>query len=231
MNTNGTAGPYGLRPSEEGISVKGFLKGLGAIVVVLLVIIAVEVGGLHSSLAALREQASTAQLAMDRMQLHLDTTNVAELYQDTVQVSTVLSRVDNELSTWPWDVARLVPVVGEDVDTARDLVSILKDFFTKSMPALKSLEGVAQDASNMGEVIETAGGVPGLVDQAQALTDAVTYAKQRIQDLPEAHVPELRDLVSTVGDKLAQVDEELGASRTALSLVDGAVNFVTGGGK
>ena len=96
---------------------------------------------------------------------------------------------------------------------------------------LHHVEGVAQDASNMGEVIETAGGVPGLVDQAQALTDAVTYAKQRIQDLPEAHVPELRDLVSTIGDKLTQVDEELGASRTALSLVDGAVNFVTGGGK
>lgn len=209
-------------------------KAVLAIVVLLIAAVVAYGVVLYSSIERLTAIGST----IDAQAAALETTLASQsLAAD--DVATALATVDDiqlniadlsaELARWEWEVARYIPVYGEDVDTARSLLAIVERLGTN---AIDPVAAVVDQILELPEGFEALAQVPTLLDEAadvlSSATDEVARASVALDLLPAFHIAELNDvagdfkgLVVQLNEVLAELEPYLGAYSSLKDLLTG----------
>lgn len=119
----------------------------------------------------------------------------------TTSLNAIVSNVNDinaEVSSPLWTAATLIPVIGEDVRSVQTLGTVASDLVNDALvPVATSLSGTGlssllQDGSVNVELIRTV---------SSSVSDAIPVIQSSvdtISSLPEAHIPQLRDVLEQV---------------------------------
>ena len=119
----------------------------------------------------------------------------------TTSLNAIVSNVNDinaEVSSPLWTAATLIPVIGEDVRSVQTLGTVASDLVNDALvPVATSLSGTGlssllQDGSVNVELIRTV---------SSSVSDAIPVIQNSvdtISSLPEAHIPQLRDVLEQV---------------------------------
>lgn len=126
---------------------------------------------------------------------------------DTIVEKT--ASIDAEVHTPLWNLATFVPVVGEDIrsvqtlgDAASDLVSGALVPVTRSISGMK-LSDLLQDGTVNVELVRA------LSASLSDATPVIKSSADTIAGLPEAHVPQLADILTKIQDPLSKAQDTI----------------------
>lgn len=116
------------------------------------------------------------------------------------------AHINAEVHTPLWEVAGVIPVVGEDVRSVQTLGEVASDLVNDALvPIARSVSGM-----KLSEIIQD-GSIN--VDMIQALSSSVNDALpviqssvQTITELPEAHIPQLKSVLDSVQGPLGEAE-------------------------
>lgn len=121
---------------------------------------------------------------------------------DTIVEKT--ASIDAEVHTPLWNLATLVPVVGEDIRSAQTLGDAASDLVNEALvPVTKSISGM-----KLSDLLQDGTVNVGLVQAlSTSLSDASPVIKSSadtIAGLPEAHIPQLADILTKIQEPLSK---------------------------
>lgn len=194
---------------------RGRVVAIVVAVVVAVVLVAAGTFGalLYRSAMTVRDRASSVIAQASTLEEALESDDEEAL---SSVVDTIVAHVDvinDEVSTPLWDVATLVPVVGEDIRSVQTLGSAAYTLVNEALvPIADSVSGVSlsnliQDGAINVDLVRT------LSDSVEGAIPVVRSSVETITSLPEAHIPQLQEVLS-------EVQEPLGELQSALDLVE-----------
>lgn len=161
----------------------------------------------------------SAQRVMDDARLVVDTGkgmtkklksgDSAALAADARTIADAASRMSAEMDGPAWTIASVLPVVGDDVRAARQLVGVLDDVSSGAIvPVTSDLE-----AANAGKLVQDgAVNVDALSTLATSVSEATPVIEQACADVEAigpTHIGQLTELVDTAKSACATVDSGL----------------------
>lgn len=121
---------------------------------------------------------------------------------DTIVEKTAL--INAEVHTPLWDVAALIPVVGEDIKSVQTLGRVATELVNEALvPVSSSLSGmklsdIIQDGSiNVGLIQALSSSLDGAMPVIEASIDTIA-------ELPEAHVPQIAEVLGSVQEPVRE---------------------------
>lgn len=145
--------------------------------------------------------------------------NTDSLSATADRVVTLSDEIEATVHGTLWDMATYIPVYGTDVKSAQtlsDTLSLLANDALK--PLADSLQGVSLSGLFSNKRIN--------IEKLTALTDALTpiipvieNAADTVEDLPEAHVAQVRDYITKVREPLSAIDGILEDAEALLPLL------------
>ena len=121
---------------------------------------------------------------------------------DTIVEKTAL--INAEVHTPLWDVAALIPVVGEDIRSVQTLGRVATELVNEALvPVSSSLSGmklsdIIQDGSiNVGLIQALSSSLDGAMPVIEASIDTIA-------ELPEAHVPQVAEVLGSVQEPVRE---------------------------
>lgn len=192
-----------------------------AVVVGIVVAFVLVVGGvvgvmLYRSAMTVKASASTLMAQVDPLKESIKSGDEAALRDS---VSTIVAETDTikrEVSTPLWSVASFIPVVGEDVNSVRTLGNVAYDLVNDALvPITNDLAGVSLSSLFQDGVVNV-GLIQTISDSVSNSLPTIKSAVDTISGLPEAHIPQLREVldrvqgpVSEAGGMIDQVEPAL----------------------
>ena len=188
-----------------------------AIVVGVVLVALLAVGGvagftLYRSAMTVKDNASALMAQAGTLEDSLMSGDSAALSAAVEEISAKADAINEEVHTPLWNVAALIPVVGEDVRSAQTLgstaVRLVDDALVPVTQGLSgmSLSSLVQDGAVNVDLLRTI---------SASLTDALPVIEESvdtISSLPDAHIPQLREV-------LGKVQEPISGLRGAISQV------------
>ena len=186
-------------------------KKVGIVVGVVLAVLLV-VGGttgflLYRSAMSVKAQASELMAQAEPMKEALKSGDAETLDSSVGTVQESMALINAEVHTPLWTFASYIPVVGEDVRSVQRLgeagAALVNDAL---VPVANAVSG-----TGLGDLFQD--GVVN-VDLVRAISDSVSAALptiessiEEISSLPEAHIPQLREVLSKVQDPLVSASD------------------------
>ena len=140
----------------------------------------------------------------------------------TTSLNAIVSNVNDinaEVSSPLWTAATLIPVIGEDVRSVQTLGTVASDLVNDALvPVATSLSGTGlssllQDGSVNVELIRAV---------SSSVSDAIPVIQSSvdtISSLPEAHIPQLRDVLEQVQGPVSEAQGLVGQIEPILNLL------------
>ena len=214
-----------MAPKDAGSASSGQARRRGArgvaLVAAIVLAVLVAVGGtcaflLYRSATVVRAEASELTAVVDPLKEALKSGDEAAINDAVGAVEKSVSVINDEIHGPLWSLASLVPVVGQDVRSAQTLGEVgsqMVDEVLVPVAAAVSGTGVSGLVSEGAVDVETLREVTGvLVDAIPAIREAA----RTVSELPEATVPQLREILGRVQEPLGELEV----------LLDGAQPFL-----
>lgn len=116
------------------------------------------------------------------------------------EIASEVSSMNDTLNGIPWQIASLVPVVGQDVQSARTLVSEADRLCQFALiPACDSLADVKL-SNLMTDGAVNVDLLQSLVSTLQNISPVIQQSAETIEALPEAHIGKVGELITKVQD-------------------------------
>lgn len=192
------------RPSRRGRTV--------AVVIGVIVALVLVVGGtvgfmFYRSAMGVRAEASELMAQASTLKESLKSGDAEALASSVQTISEKAAYIDAEVHTPLWGVVSAVPVIGEDVRSLQTLGSVATDLVDNALvPIANSVSGMS-----LSEIFSD-GTVN--IDLVTAVSESFTSAAPVIQrsmetisSLPEAHIPQVREVLERIQEPVAQVDD------------------------
>lgn len=192
---------------------------LGVVLAVLLV-----VGGtcgflLYRSAMTVRAQAAELMDQVDPMKEALKSGDAAVLDASVGTVQENMAAINAEVHSPLWTLASFLPVVGEDVRSVQSLGEAGEALVNDALvPVASTVSGTGLSDLLKDGVVN--------VDLIRSVSDAVSGAIPTIQSsvetissLPEAHIPQLRDVLSRVQEPVASASGLIDQIEPVLQLI------------
>lgn len=187
------------------------------LVVVLLLVVFGGIEGflLFNSVKTIKNDANVALSSVDSIKTAAKSGDAATLTRVASDINVSAHNIQNELASPAWTVASLVPVLGEDVKSVRTLGDVLVDLSDNALTPLASNSDVLKLSNLMSA---GAVNVPVFEQLASALQQAAPVIQRSgatLEALPEAHLPQVRDVMSNVTSKMTTASDAV----TKLNLI------------
>lgn len=196
--------------SPRGKRVSPFRILLRVVLLLLLVygvVLGVSANKIYGTYQHAMEEYDAYEKAMDEIDIEAAMASVHSMATD-------IAIMENESNMWQWELASHVPVLGEDVSCAQQLISIADRLANKALlPTLEAAEDALGDLSKVGEVVD-------------ALMHARTVVKtcnDYVNKLPTSHFDGLNEVTSKVKEIINTVNETF----DNLSIVLDVANILT----
>ena len=198
-------------------------KKVGIVVGIVLAVLLVAGGTsgflLYRSAMTVKAEASELMAQVDPMKEALKSGDSATLDASVGTVQEKMAAINAEVHTPLWTLASYVPVVGEDVRSVQKLGEAGSALVDDALvPVAGSLAGAGLDTLLQDGVVN--------VDLIRSIADAVSGAIPTIQSsvetitsLPEAHIPQLREVLSQVQEPLASASSLIDQIEPVLQLI------------
>lgn len=168
--------------------------------VFMLVLVACGTAGfmLYRSAMAVRDDASAIMAQASTLTESIKNGDEAGLASS---VNTIVEKTDSinaQVNTPLWDLATFIPVVGEDIKSVQTLGSVASDLVNEALvPIADSISGM-----KLSELLQDGAVNVDLIRAvSSSLSDAapvIQSSLETIASLPEAHIPQLRDVLERV---------------------------------
>ncbi len=198
------------------------------VVVVLVVAAGVEGYLLRSSAQRVKEKASEAMSSVSGYMGAVKTGDATQLTSSAQAVSASARELQAELATTPWNIAAVVPVIGEDVRSVRTIGDVLVDVSENAMEPLAGNAGVMNLSHLMGNGsvnVDVLQQVTSAIDEA---TPVIQRSANAIRNLPKAHIPQVANVLEAAREAVVGADEALGHASPLLPYL---YNMLGGGGQ
>ena len=200
----------------------GTINPIAIVAVVLLALIIVFGVSLAVSANRALGLATQAREAFSEASTNLEDGKYEEAYAKARSAVDSVSALPQELEGPQWSIASVLPVLGTDVQMAREMSSIAGKLADEAAtPVFDQWDSITQTLSQ-DDAISDAGQLVALLEKnLSQFADTLTHAKQvvleceqRANALPTAHIgqlndaaSELRDTLTTIGDMLRTFDQ------------------------
>lgn len=195
------------RGGGNGGSHRGRTVGIAVAVVLAAVLVAVGTAGvmLYRSAMSVRDRASTIMAQASTLTDALQSGDNEGLSSSVGVIVENTNAINNEVNSTLWDLATYIPVVGEDIRSVQTLGTAAHSLVNGALvPITNNISGMSlsdllQDGAVNIEMVRTlSSSVSDALPVIQGSIDTITA-------LPEAHIPQLRDILSRVQEPLQQV--------------------------
>ncbi|WP_158096087.1 DUF4012 domain-containing protein [Olsenella sp. An188] len=192
---------------------------IGVVLAVLLVAVGTCGVFLYRSAMSVKNSASVIMAQASTLKDSLKNGDESGL---TTSLNAIVSNVNDinaEVSSPLWTAATLIPVIGEDVRSVQTLGTVASDLVNDALvPVATSLSGTGlssllQDGSVNVELIRTV---------SSSVSDAIPVIQSSvdtISSLPEAHIPQLRDVLEQVQGPVSEAQGLVGQIEPILNLL------------
>lgn len=199
------------------------------ILIVALVLITLVVGAcvegyvMFGSALGLR---SKAQATMDSLRVYVDSAKRGDqekLVQSAQEVHESAHEIQREVSSLPWLIASVVPVVGSDVRSARTLVDVLVNVSDEVIvplaqgTELMSLSNLMQDSAVNMRSLED------LASVVRKIEPVMSASSKTLESLPPAHIEQVgsiieraREAITVASDAVLRISPLIGDLPTLL---------------
>lgn len=167
---------------------------------------------LARSASSLKSQASGALAQLASVQSSVESYDFDAASASAQALSDSADAMLRELDSPLWGAASALPVVGSDVEGARELVELLQD---ASANALVPLTGALAETPIQTLVVDKTidlEALTGLLSTVQEVAPAMQRCADAAAALPEMHVEQLSSAADTAKEKLGQVNEAFQAA-------------------
>lgn len=184
-------------------------RTVGIVIAVILVALLVAGGTmgvmLYQSAMGVRDNASHILSQANVLKEGLENGDEEALTSSMGVIVEKTNEVNAEVHSSLWNVATLIPVVGEDIRSVQTLGSSAHSLVNDALvPIVSNLSGfslseIFQDGVVNVSLIET------LSNALSSAMPVIQNAASEISALPEAHIPQLRDVLSRVQEPIGEV--------------------------
>ena len=194
----------------------GILRLVIMVVVAYVVVLGVSAFGIYRSY-------QTAAPAFDSLEDAINRNDYPSAKQHAEVASTAIKEINEGLKGMQWDIARNIPVIGEDVRIGTEAASVAEELVTEAI--LPVLEGASGLTSNIAELdlVGTLTAAPGAVSALQSMRETLNDCGARADALPVSHFP----FINGVSDKLREVTTETSQKLDAIDGLLGVADVVT----
>ena len=209
-------------------------------VVVVLVLIVALGGSLAVSASRAHGLVENAREAFVAARASLDEGNFEDAYASARSAAENVSALPKELEGPQWSIAAVLPVLGTDVQTAREMSSIAGKLADEAvLPVFDQWDSITQELTGRDLLHEGGQVATFLSEELPKFGETLAHAEQtvyecegRANNLPETHFSqlndaerELKDAMASVGDMLRSIDQMV-AEFDPASLLGEALNRI-----
>ena len=142
------------------------------------------------------------------------------------KASATVSDLRSQMQGPLWGVAEWVPVLGQDVKTARALVDTLAGLVDGALvPVSQALSTVELDrlvvADGSGQIQFDVAAIQAVADAVRQAAPALDEAASAVGDMGETHIAQLTEAVDTAKEKIAPLAGELDEVSSLLEVLPG----------
>ena len=183
------------------------------IVAALLVAVGVLGVSLALSTSSIMGKMDQIQEASERLDTEMGDFDFTAVASRIEEISSLWGDVADETSEWQWQVARSIPVLGEDVTSLQSAASIADRLSNEAVAPvtaqLKVLsEGFDTDVfSIIDNKISQLGDLIAVFSEARAV---VSECRTEADALPQAHLTQVNEVVKTLKEEVDSIDDVLG---------------------
>lgn len=200
-------------------------KRTGLIVaIVVIVCLIVGVGGYGAALALsakdMKAQASGILSTVNEVQTAITGQDFAGAAQSATKLQASAKTLDEALSSPLWNVAGMIPVIGEDVKSAQTIADVLTDAsdnaivpLTQSLVQTPPSECIGQDGSLNITAIST------LLGSIQSCAPTMQRCADELNALPSMHIEQLEKMLRPAKDKLANINSTFQQANTFAPII------------
>lgn len=192
---------------DSGGSRRGRIVALVIVAVLAVILVAGGTMGfmLYQSAMQVKDDASAVMAQASTLSDGLKGGNAEELSDSVGVVVEKVNAINEEVHTPLWDFATIIPVVGEDIRSVQTLGSAAHSLVNDALvPVTNSISGMKlSDLFQDGAV--NVGLIQAISGSLSAATPVIQESLAQISSLPEAHIPQLRDVLSRVQEPISQV--------------------------
>lgn len=180
-------------------------------IVAALVVIAMAAGilglAVYQSYQRIQGQADQAMSVVGSFKESLTSGDAEGLTSSAEAISDAVHAVDNELDGLCWQVAEIIPVIGQDVSSVQTIVDVLVDLVDNAMgPVVESVKGIQLSELMIHGTINVSL-IRQLSDTVQLVVPVLTHSADTVSALPEAHVEQLGSVLNQVTDGIVQAGD------------------------
>ena len=192
---------------------------IGAIVALVLIVGSVAGVMLYGSAMTIKASAETLMGQVDPLKEGLKTGDEAVLQSAVDTIVSETDAINGELSKPVWSMASLIPVIGEDVRSVQTLGSVASDLVNEALvPIADDLAGLQLSSLFQDGVVN----VSLIQEISSSIDDALPVIESSvdtISSLPEAHIPQLREILDRVQGPMKEAGGLLEQIQPALDLL------------
>lgn len=154
----------------------------------------------------------------------IEALDVEAAYADVNAVAQYLTDLDQETHSWQWNLARRLPVIGEDVGLVQDMVflyrALANDAVVKSLLPVEDLIGTTEASDFLAVIKEKLGQVSDLTDALVESKEVVSSCADAASQLPASHFDALNDQVDKLKKITSEANAQLSNFGSLLSVTD-----------
>ncbi len=182
--------------------------------VLLAMLVAVGVLGVSLSLSAssIMQKVESANEASERLDTEIGQLDVQAARATIEDISKTWNEVNEESHQWQWQIARYVPVVGEDVDCVQRAAAIADRLSNAAvMPVVEQLEQLGEgfDTDFFTMIDNKFTQLGDLATVVSTSREVVGACRDEADALPTPHLTQVNELVAGLKEQLTSVDDAL----------------------
>ena len=182
--------------------------------VLLAMLVAVGVLGVSLSLSAssIMQKVESANVASERLDTEIGQFDMQAARATIEEISRTWDEVNEESHQWQWQIARYVPVVGEDVDCVQRAASIADRLSNAAvMPVVEQLEqlGEGLDTDFFTLIDNKLTQLGNLATVVGTSREVVGACRDEADTLPTPHLTQINELVAGLKEQVTSVDDAL----------------------
>ncbi|MDO4536650.1 MAG: hypothetical protein Q4B54_00665 [Coriobacteriales bacterium] len=206
----------------------GIIKTLFTLIIVALL---VEAGFVGWSAWQIKGKGEAMREAYSSYEAQVDNGNYEGALASMRTVASSVQGINQELKGWQWQLAGMVPVLGEDVTCAQKASQISDNLVSQALlPVIQKVENLFGEASteDLLSVLSTK------MDQAGELVSAIEQARTVVEScrsqalaLPTTHFPELNQAIAQLQQVLVEANKNFDEFSGLIDLASSAKDFAS----
>ncbi len=189
---------------------KKHTKLIIVLVIVLVLLALIGVGGftLYNSAKALKSEASSVMQDVSKIQSSITDGKYEDASKYANNIATTSATMKQEMDAPIWSIAAVIPFVGSDISSVKELVGVLNEAATDVLiPLTTSLENAPLEnlLDDSGAIdIDTVSTLLSAVDNTAPAMDSCA---QKIENIPSMNISQLEEVIGPTKEKIAKLND------------------------